>query len=115
MKGCHLRSTKRSLRFVTQSSAVAGNGQDVAGKRAALEAVKRVLPLEAVVGVVEQAEEAVSAVDYKMAAEQVRPALHVFPHLFLESDWAVVRCRSQTSGGNSGAEEVLTLQDHKNR
>jgi hypothetical protein len=77
VKGCHPRSTKRSLWFVTQISATAGNGQDVAGKRAALEAVKRVLPLKAVVGVVEQAEEAVSAVDYKMAAEQVSPALHV--------------------------------------
>lgn len=58
--------------MLTRGTMFAGNGEDVVGKRAALEAVKRLLPLEAVTEVAQQAEEVVSAVDSKRAEEQVR-------------------------------------------
>lgn len=58
---------------MTRGTPIAGNGENVAGKRAALEAVKRLLPLEAVVEVAQQAEEVVSAVDIRRAEEEVKP------------------------------------------
>ncbi|GAQ84146.1 hypothetical protein KFL_001780010 [Klebsormidium nitens] len=61
---------KELARLAVKHAGKARNGENVAGKRAALEAVKRLLPLEAVSEVAQQAEDVVSAVDIRRAEEE---------------------------------------------